>query len=952
MLPRTGQKSVSKLISSIIFLMPIIVAVDIETTGLNPDEDAIIEIGAVKFNGRRVEEEWSTLINPRRPIPAFITQLTGITNSMVRHAPFLVDVMADLIEFIGDAPIVGHNIGFDLSFLQQTGALRHNMNIDTYELAAVLMPTASRYNLSSLAHQLNILLPATHRALDDARVTHAVFNALMQKAQELPLPLLAEIVRMGEPLDWKANWAFQQVLRQRAREHIQAKKDLGGASGPLFEKPKEIEGEPVGAESGETQLDVDDVAAVLDRGGQFDQFLEQFEYRQQQVDMLCSVVEAFNGSQHMMVEAGTGTGKSLAYLIPAAYWALINNTRVVISTNTINLQDQLINKDIPDLQQALNLPVRAAVLKGRSNYLCPRRLEVVRRRKPESVPEARVLAKVLVWMQESRTGDRSEINLNGNIERMVWSRLSAEDEGCRLEVCLKRTGGRCPFYRAKVAADHAHLLIVNHALLLADTVTGNRVLPAYSYLIVDEAHHLESATTSALSFSVRAGDISRLVRELGGIKSGLLGRFVDLCEELLKPAQMAALSQLVGNAADLSMRFDSQMTAYYQALDTFLNDQRDGRPLGTYPQQERILPSTRTLPIWLDVEIAWEAAHATLERLLAILRELRAPMRELADQENEEAEDMWGSLGNMFTRIEEIQRNINGLTLEADNDTVYWVEIHPKDLNITLNAAPLHIGRMMEKHLWHQKESVILTSATLTTHGEFDYLRRQLNAVEADELVVGSPFDFEKSALVYVISDIPEPSDAGGHQRAVDAAMVDVARASGGRMLALFTSYAQLQRTSSKLSLALAGDDIQVYEQGEGASASSLLETFRDTDRAVLLGTRAFWEGVDVPGDALSVLMIVKLPFDVPSDPIVAARAETYEDPFNQYALPEAILRFRQGFGRLIRTQTDRGVVVVLDKRVLTKAYGRMFMESLPRCTFQQGLLADLPKATARWLNL
>jgi len=932
--------------------MSILVAVDIETTGLNPDEDAIIEIGAVKFNGRRVVDEWSTLVNPRRPIPGFITQLTGITNPMVRNAPFLIDVMVGLIEFVGDAPVVGHNVSFDLSFLQQAGALKHNIAINTYELAAVLMPTASRYNLSALAQQLNILLPATHRALDDARVTHAVFIDLMEMAQELPLPLLAEIVRMGEGLDWQANWAFQQVLRQQAKEHIQAKKDLGSATGPLFQKPDEDAGQQVGAEKGEIKLDVDDVAAVLDRGGPFAKYLGQFEYRKQQVDMLRSVVEAFNSSQHMLVEAGTGTGKSLAYLIPAAYWALENNSRVVISTNTITLQDQLITKDIPDLQRALQLPIRASVLKGRVNYLCPRRLEVMRRRKPESIHEARVLAKVLVWLLKSDTGDRSEINLNGNIERMVWSRLSAEDEGCRFEVCLKRTGGRCPFYRAKIAAENAHLLIVNHALLLADTMTNNRVLPAYNYLVVDEAHHLESTTTDALSFRVRAGDISRLIRELGGPKSGLLGRFIELCEELLKPAQMAALNQLVSKAAELAIRFDSQMVEYYKALDVFLEDQRDGRPLGTYPQQERVLPSTRTLPIWLDVEIAWEGAHGTLESLLAILRELRTPMRELADQDNEEADDMWGSLGTMLTRVEEIRQNINGLTLEPDNEIIYWIEIHPKDLNITLNAAPLHIGRMMEKHLWYQKESVILTSATLTTNGEFEYLRRQLNAEDANELVVGSPFDFEKSALVYVVNDIPEPSDYNGHQRAVETAIADVAKATGGRMLALFTSYAQLQRTSSKLSQMLAQDDIQVYEQGEGASASTLLDTFRDTERAVLLGTRAFWEGVDVPGEALSVLMIVKLPFDVPSDPIVAARAETYEDPFNQYALPEAILRFRQGFGRLIRTQTDRGVVVILDKRVLTKNYGQMFMGSLPPCTFQQSLLLDLPKTTARWLNI
>lgn len=940
------------LLTGIIGCMSSIVAVDIETTGLNLDEDVIIEIGAVKFNGRRVEDEWSTLVNPHQPISNFITQLTGITNNMVRNAPTLQDVIGDLIGFVGDVPVVGHNISFDLSFLRRAHALTSNIDIDTYELAAVLMPTASRYNLSALAQQLGILLPATHRALDDARVTHRVFIELVEKAHDLPIELLAEIVRMGQSLDWQANWPLQQVLRQRAKEPVQAKKARLDAQGPLFEQPIKDEDRRVEGSAGAEPLDVDDVAAVLDLGGKFAKYFDDYEYRPQQVDMLRSVTEALSTSQHLMVEAGTGTGKSFAYLIPAAYWSLKNNTRVVISTNTINLQDQLIKKDIPDLCKALDMPLRAAVLKGRSNYLCPRRLAAMRRRKPENVDEMRVLAKVLVWLLESHTGDRTEINLNGNVERMVWSRLSAEDEGCRLEVCLKRTGGRCPFYRAKMAADNAHILVVNHALLLADTATGNRVLPPYDYLIVDEAHHLESATTNAMSFRVRAVDITRLIRELGGLKTGVLGRFVDLCEDLLKPAQMAALSQLVQKAADLSFRFDNQMNQYYQALDAFLVEKRDGRPLGSYPQQERVLPSIRTLPIWLDVEIAWELANETLINLLEILRELRTPMRELADQDNEEAEDMWGSLGNMFSRLEEIQKNLDGLTMNPAPNTIYWVEINPKYLEINLNAAPLHIGTMMEKHLWYEKESVILTSATLTAGGEFEYLRRRLNAEDADELLVGSPFDYETSALVYVVTDIPEPSDYNGHQQAVELAITNVAKASGGRMLALFTSYAQLQRTSNRISPILAQEDIQVYEQGEGASANMLLETFRETDRAVLLGTRAFWEGVDVPGEALSVLMIVKLPFDVPSDPIIAARAETFEDPFYQYALPEAILRFRQGFGRLIRTQTDRGVVAVLDKRVLTKKYGRYFIESLPKCTFKQGLLADLPRITERWLNL
>jgi DNA polymerase-3 subunit epsilon/ATP-dependent DNA helicase DinG len=247
---------------------------------------------------------------------------------------------------------------------------------------------------------------------------------------------------------------------------------------------------------------------------------------------------------------------------------------------------------------------------------------------------------------------------------------------------------------------------------------------------------------------------------------------------------------------------------------------------------------------------------------------------------------------------------------------------------------------------------VILTSATLTAAGEFEYLRSRLFAETADELALGSPFDFENAALLYMVNDIPEPSDRHGHQHAVEGGLIQLAQATGGRMLVLFTSYDQLRRTSQAIGPVLAKHDIRVFEQGEGASANSLLESFRTTDRAVLLGTRAFWEGVDVPGEALSVLAIIKLPFDVPTDPIVAARSETFEDPFNQYSLPEAILRFRQGFGRLIRTQSDRGVVAIFDRRILSKRYGQSFRDSLPDCTVREGPLSGLPRAAAQWLNL
>ena len=421
--------------AGIIVPMPSIVALDIETTGLDPYSDAIIEIGAVRFNGHRVEAEWSTLINPRRPIPPFVIQLTGINNEMVRNAPTLASVLHDLVDFVGDAPVLGHNVRFDLSFLQRQNILLDNEVLDTYEMAAVLLPTASRYNLGALGKSLGILLPASHRALDDARVTHHLFLHLYEKALTLPLELLAEFVRLSEPFEWGASWLFQQILRARARGPIEARRvsPFFRAGLLLHRKIRAfLPTSPLKIFSRSTWMKCRRSwnTAVL-----FSHYFSNYEYRPQQVEMLRAVTHALVEGNHLLVEAGTGTGKSFAYLIPAALWAMQNNTRVVISTNTINLQDQLIKKDIPDLRNALQIDLRAVVVKGRANYLCPRRLEIMRQRGPENADEMRVLAKVLVWLQESDSGDRSEINLNGPAERDVWMRLCAEDEGCKAEVC-------------------------------------------------------------------------------------------------------------------------------------------------------------------------------------------------------------------------------------------------------------------------------------------------------------------------------------------------------------------------------------------------------------------------------------------------------------------------------------------------------------------------------------
>lgn len=931
-----------------------IAALDIETTGLDPLSDSIIEIGVQRFTGHRIEDEFSTLINPNRHIPEFITGLTGIDDAMVRNAPRISEVLDSLATFIGDSPILGHNIKFDLSFFQKHRLFTGNDRIDTYELAAVLMPSASRYNLGALGRQLGIPLPATHRALDDARVTAAAFQELFKMASDLPLDLLAEIVRHSDQVEWDGAWAFQQALRARSRESIKPKPSLGKQNdGPLFDplSSKKRKGPPIQVPDEFVPINTEEAASVLEYGGAFAKYFESYEHRQEQVEMLKAVSEALSLGNHLMVEAGTGVGKSFAYLVPAAIFSLQNNTRVLVSTNTINLQDQLIKKDIPDLCSALGLDLRAAVLKGRSNYLCPRRLNLMRHRVPANADELRVLAKVLVWIQENQSGDRNEINLTGPNEREVWVHLSAEDDACTSEICLERQGGSCPFFQAKQAALDAHILVVNHALLLTDVAVGNRVLPEYQHVIIDEGHHLEAATTGALSFRLTQWDMDRLIREMGGSTTGVLGQLLSSVHDAARPSDYALLSQKVDRATDLTWRLQEQARIFFDSIFEFISFQREGQPPSTYAWQERILPASRVQPGWDGVESAWSGAAETLNLLITLTGELHNGAADLFSSGIELLEEVIGNMGNLQRRLVEAENMVGSMIFEPAPDFVYWVEVNPNSNRVALNAAPVRIGPLVEKYLWHEKRSVILTSATLTTHGEFGYMRGILSADEADELALGSPFDYQNSALLFIANDIAEPHTSD-YQRQVDQVLVNLCKTSQGRALVLFTSYAQLKRTAKAITGPLGQQDIIVYEQGEGASANALLESFKSTDKAVLLGTRSFWEGVDVPGEALSVLVIVKLPFAVPSDPLVAARAETFEDPFNEYHLPEAILRFRQGFGRLIRSASDHGVVAILDRRLLTKSYGRAFVESLPECTRHVGPLTDLPKLTAKWLRI
>jgi DNA polymerase-3 subunit epsilon/ATP-dependent DNA helicase DinG len=561
-----------------------------------------------------------------------------------------------------------------------------------------------------------------------------------------------------------------------------------------------------------------------------------------------------------------------------------------------------------------------------------------------------LLAKLLVWLTTDHSGDRNRITLRGPAEMGIWNRLSAEDEGCTGERCATQMGGVCPFYQAKRRAEAAHLLIVNHALLLSDAASEGRVLPEYKYLIIDEAHHLEDAVTSSMSFRTDPQSIERQLADLGTQTSGLLGELLRETRAALPEGYFHSVRDYVDMVVAAASAMTHHVNAFFDVLQRFVRNhvQLAG---SEYTQSVRILDPLRRQPEWSEVEVHWDNLSHFTGGVAEAMAKLADGLADLQEYDIEDFDDLLAGTRAAARHLTELHERLGELVSQPDSNMVYWVDLTPDGGRISAHTAPLDIGPLVQKHIWYSKEAVVLTSATMRTDGSFDFIRAQLDADEAEEVVIGSPFDYEKSTLLYVANDIPEPADKARYQQAVEQGILDLCLATQGRALILFTSYAQLRQTTSAISDQLLQAGITVYDQSEGTSRSSLLEGFIETDKAVLMGTRSFWEGVDVPGSDLSVLVIVRLPFSVPSDPLFAARSELFEDSFNQYALPETILRFRQGFGRLIRRKTDRGVVAIFDRRVISKGYGRMFIDSLPRCTLRRGRLADLPRAAAEWLE-
>ena len=904
--------------------MPEYAALDLETTGLDPARDRVIEVGAVAFTPDRITTTLERLVDPGRSVPEIVLRLTGIKPEELRGAASAESALRELADFLHGRQPVGHGARLDVDFLAAAGMWDPSAEIlDTLDVARILLPSAASHSLPLLALEMGFTQPRPHRALDDADATRQLLLRLRDEAAALDETLKESMLALVAPYEWAIARFFAEAL---TAPHP----DPGPVSTEVVDSDRGRSAEP-------PPDDPTIMAALLGPEGPLAGLLPGYEHREAQLQMLLAVAQIQARGGTLVVEAGTGTGKSLAYLVPSIARAVRHDERVVVSTNTHTLQEQLMGKDLPGLREWLPWDFKACLLKGRSNYVSLRRWRRYLAEPCKDPEELKFKLKVLIWLHTTESGDRSELRLYGR-EEVMWAQVASDPLDCVGIHCTKED---CYVHRARAEAESANLVVINHALLLADAEVGGGLLPDFDHLVIDEAHHLEEAATRGLRQEVDGPGLLALLERLASPPAGLLS-------ELQRQPHLGSSDEAFGQAIPMSVAAGERVRELFDLAARWV-----GARLGDAERRDdsvRLTPVLREDEGWPAVRLAAENAVTSLTALDAGLRRAVAGVRDWLggtepDQGIRELEIIRG-------RLEAASRVLDEALLTPDSNRVYWFTLLTRTENLVLRAAPINVGVLLRERVYSDLRSTVFTSATLAVGGNFDYFRSRVGLGPGiEELILPSPFDFLHQALVCLPTDLPSPEHEAFDQE-VGEIVASVARRVGGRTLVLFTSHRQLRDVHAALKQRTDLDEVLILGQGIDGQRRQLLKSFEEAERPLLLGTASFWEGIDVPGEKLSCVIMVRLPFPVPTEPVYAARAEQVRDGFAQLALPQAALRLKQGFGRLIRRSTDRGAVVILDNRILGRDYGKAFLEVLPPASRFVGPAAEIAGKVGDWLEV
>ncbi|MBM7647965.1 ATP-dependent DNA helicase DinG [Bacillus ectoiniformans] len=930
---------------------PRFVVTDLETTGHAAKKgDRMIQASFVVIENKKIVNQYTTFLNPERSIPVFIEELTGISEDMVRDAPLFHEVAPNILPLLDGAVFVAHNVSFDLKFLQaelEEAGYRpfRGPTIDTVELAKILMPTSDSYKLGELTQMLGFAHDRPHQADSDAYVTAELLIYLMDKMSELPMATLEKLEELSRHLKSDILYLIESVISEKKHnieelpEHIEIYRGIGLRKKQAVKRVIE-KGVP------EYPVSALDKQALISG-------LPSFDYRESQFQMMDEVNRSLEDNEHFVIEAGTGTGKSLGYLLPAVFYAKKQQKPVIVSTYTIVLQQQLLQKEIGQLKKMVPFSVSAVMLKGRNHYLDLFKFMQSLMETDDNYDFVLAKMQILIWLLETETGDVDEINLSSG-GWLFWNHV--KQDGDYLNKGRKAWIDKDFYLHAKKQAKEADIVITNHSLLVAGLTSSSSILPDYTHVIIDEAHHFETAARNRLgqeidqlSFKFLLGRIGTFTQEQLFYHSEQLLKKYDEQESGKHTITDRMINELLVEADE-----------WFQVMQTFF-EFHTKRKAGNWHRRElRIGQDQREMKYWNEVEYGAERVYM---RLTEVIKGLKTRVQNLVPYREQMAAKEQMKMDELVHSVQELEGWRDGLELTVfrpEEDSVVWLEADIRSFanTFTLKAQPIEPAELIKENLLMHK-TVIFTSATLTVNRSFAFFTEQigLGSMKYKELLLASPFDFKNNCRMVIPSDLPEIKKvkADEYIESVANQLIAVAEATKGRMLVLFTAYDMLKKTHDLMKDSGLLDDYILMAQGiTSGSQARLTRNFQIFDKAILFGTNSFWEGIDIPGEDLSCLVIVRLPFSPPDDPFVQAKSEKLikegKNPFSVYALPQAILRFKQGFGRLIRSSRDRGVILVFDRRIQTTSYGRAFIQSIPGIDVQETPLDETVAFIQEWL--